>query len=59
MSRTRQLKYQEIAEALGISIKTVETQMSKALAHLRHRLADYLMLVWLVSFPVYIFFPFP
>ena len=42
LSRHEQLKYQEIADRLSISVKTVETQMTKALAHLRSRLADYL-----------------
>ncbi len=35
MSRMDELKYKEIAEKLGISIKTVENQMGKALASLR------------------------
>lgn len=42
MSRMEQLKYREIAERLGISVKTVEAQMSKALRILRVRLADFL-----------------
>jgi RNA polymerase sigma-70 factor, ECF subfamily len=42
MSRFEELKYQEIADRLGISIKTVENQMSKALKLLRIKLADYL-----------------
>lgn len=43
MSRFDGKKYQEIADELGISIKTVETQMSRALTHLRSRLAAWLM----------------
>ncbi|HEY9047648.1 MAG TPA: RNA polymerase sigma-70 factor [Ohtaekwangia sp.] len=35
MSREHGFKYKEIASALNISIKTVETQMSRALKHLR------------------------
>ncbi len=42
LSRFGELKYKEIAEQLGIAVKTVETQMSKALKLLRRRLADYL-----------------
>ncbi len=42
LSREQNLKYQEIADRLSISVKTVETQMSKALQHLRRHLADYL-----------------
>ena len=46
MSRFQGFKYQEIADKLDISVKTVETQMSKALLHMRHRLSDHLP-VWL------------
>jgi RNA polymerase sigma-70 factor (family 1) len=42
MSRIEQLKYQEIADKLGLSVKTVETQMGKALRHMRLHLKDYL-----------------
>lgn len=42
MSRFDELKYQEIADQLQISIKTVENQMGKALRILRLALADYL-----------------
>src|SRR4051812_31891343 len=42
MSRGRGLRYAEIATALGISVKTVESQMGKALKHLRLRLASWL-----------------
>jgi len=42
MNRFDGLKYREIAEKLGISIKTVEAQMGSALKHLREQLAGYL-----------------
>lgn len=42
LSRFENLKYQEIADKLKISVKTVETQMSKALQHMRIRLAAYI-----------------
>jgi len=41
LSRDQQMTYQEIAEALDISIKTVENQISKALKILRKYLGPY------------------
>lgn len=38
LSRYEHLTYQEIADRLGVSVKTVETQMSRSLRHLRQRL---------------------
>ncbi len=38
-------KYSEIAAQLGISVKTVEAQMSKALSVLRTHLGDFLILI--------------
>jgi RNA polymerase sigma-70 factor (ECF subfamily) len=42
LSRVHGLKYAEIAAQLGISVKTVEAQMGKALRTLRERLAPWL-----------------
>jgi len=55
LSRFKHLKYQQIADELQISVKTVETQMSKALLHMRKRLAEYLPVVVLTLLPFYQF----
>ncbi len=50
LSRFDELKYSEIAVQLGISVKTVENQMGKALRVLRTHLAEYLavlLIIWL------------
>jgi len=41
LSRYEGLKYQEIAEHLELSVKTVEVQMGKALKVLREKLGPY------------------
>ena len=43
MNRYENLKYHEIADRLQLSQKTVEAQMSKALQHMRLRLAEYIV----------------
>lgn len=42
LNRFEGLKYREVADELGMSIKTVETHMSKALAVMREGLRDHL-----------------
>lgn len=53
LSRFEELKYGEIADQLGISSKTVENQIGKALRILRTELSEYLpvLLMWLLSHP--------
>lgn len=48
LSRQEQLKNKEIAEELGISVKMVEKQMSKALKVFRKELAEYLLSVVII-----------
>lgn len=48
LSRMEGLKYAEIADKLGISVKTVEAQMSKALSVLRDHLGEFLTLIFVL-----------
>lgn len=49
LSRFEELSYREIADKQGISIKTVEARITKALRILRVELKDYLYLIYLIS----------
>lgn len=46
MSRLENIKYQEIAERLNISVRTVEVRISKALKQLRILLTDFYLLLF-------------
>lgn len=48
MSRFEQMKYQEIADALNLSVKTIENQMGKALKIMREQLKEYLPLLIMI-----------
>jgi len=49
LSRFENLTYAEIAQQMGISVKTVENHMVKALRVLREKLKDYLpVIIWLL-----------
>jgi len=50
LSRFDGLRYAEIAQVLGISVKTVEVHISRALKKLRDRLRDLATLLWLSLF---------
>ncbi|NJN26780.1 MAG: RNA polymerase sigma-70 factor [Cyclobacteriaceae bacterium] len=50
MNRFENLKYREIAGKLNISVKTVETQMSRALKSLRENLSDLMLLLIIYLF---------
>ena len=45
MNRFDRLTYSEIAEILDLSVKTIETQMGRALKHFRKRLNHILQLM--------------
>lgn len=42
MHRKDQLTYREIADVLGISVKTVETQMRRSIMHFEHKLRSFI-----------------
>jgi RNA polymerase sigma-70 factor (ECF subfamily) len=55
LSRYQGLKYAQIAKELDISVKTVETQMSRALQKLREKLSGFFTLLWFVLLLQYLF----
>ena len=48
LSRKSGMTYKEIAEELGISVKTVENQMGRALRILKELLKDQKLLLWII-----------
>lgn len=50
MSRFKNMKNQEIAEEMGISVKTVEYHITKSISFLREELKDYFVLAFLFLF---------
>ena len=53
LNRFENLKYNEIAQKLSLSVKTVEAQMSKALQIMRTHLADYLSLLLIIFLKIF------
>lgn len=49
LSRVDGLKYKEIADKMGLSVKTIEAQMGKALKQLRVKLKDYMGLLFVFA----------
>jgi len=47
-NRIENKKYQEIADEMKISVKTVEAQMSKALRIMRDKLSEYISILILI-----------
>jgi RNA polymerase sigma-70 factor (ECF subfamily) len=47
LNRIEGLKYGQIAEKMNISIKTVEAQMSKALAVMKEHLNEFLTIIFI------------
>lgn len=58
LSRSEGLKYQQIADRLNLSVKTVETQMYRALIKLRQKLNRYFISIipFLLSIPIFLYF---
>lgn len=49
MNRYKGLKYTEIADLLGVSVRTIEVRIGKALHLLRDHLKDYLLIILIIQ----------
>ncbi|MCW3124298.1 MAG: polymerase sigma-70 factor [Flavipsychrobacter sp.] len=52
LSRLEEQKYRNIAEKLGISVKTVENQVAKAVKLLRNKLAEFLPILLMICISI-------
>lgn len=55
MNRDQQMTYEEISKATNLSVKSIEYHMTKALAYFRYKLKDYLILLWFLIAPPFLF----
>lgn len=53
LSRIERLSYKEIAQNLGISVKTVENQLGKAMRHVRKFISEHPHFIFLLVFSYY------
>lgn len=48
MSRIKEIKYQQIADELNVSVRTVEVRISKSIKHLKEMLKDFFILLFFI-----------